>query len=126
METMSSNIRVSKISDINKIRKELWESIYSNFDNLNDLSSCIYKTFGKDVIDNIDFNFNELSINFNLLRPISNVELNATMTVAYSKFIDNLYYKNKIDDNKYRICSSRPDMLFIITLNTEQSATIKL
>lgn len=123
-------VRTSKIPDINRIRKELWESIYSSFSNLKILTNHITDTFseafGFDVIDNLNFDFNEMTISLNLLRPISNVKLNAVMSVAYSRFIKDMYINNKLAEDEYNICLSRPDMLFILTLNTEKTATIKL
>lgn len=123
-------VRSSKIPDINRIRKELWESIYSSFGNLKILTNHITNTFneafGFDVIDNLNFDFNEMSISINLLRPISTVKLNAVMSVAYSRFIKDMYINNKLSEDECNICLSRPDMLFILILNTEKTATIKL
>lgn len=123
---MSSLIQNSSIQSLNRIRKDLWESIYSNFNNLNTLATAIKTNFPNDNIKNIDFNFEDMTINIEIENPLSNIEINAMMTMAYKDFIQNMFANGKIDKHDYDICIQRADMLFLLTFKSENSIVIHL
>lgn len=116
----------SSIQGINRIRKELWESIYSNFNNLNTLATAIRTKFSADIIKNIDFKFEDMTIVIDIEKPLSNIEINAMMTMAYKDFIQNMFTNNKISKPDYDICMQHPDMLFLLTFKSENSIVIHL
>lgn len=125
---MGTLIKDSGIQSINKIRKDLWESIYSNFNNLNSLATHIRERFGTGTITNLDFNFQEMTISIETDRPLSNIEINATMTMAYKDFIEDMYMHNKsvINKENYDLCMKHSDMLFLLTFKSKNTAVIHL
>lgn len=125
---MGTLIKESGIQNINKIRKDLWESIYSNFNNLNSLATHIRERFGVGTITNLDFNFQEMTISIETVRPLSNIEINATMTMAYKDFIEDMYAHNKsiINKDNYDLCMKHSDMLFLLTFKSKNTAVIHL
>lgn len=125
---MGTLIKDSGIQSINKIRKDLWESIYSNFNNLNSLATHIRERFGTGTITNLDFNFQEMTISIETDRPLSNIEINATMTMAYKDFIEDMYMNNKsvINKENYNLCMKHSDMLFLLTFKSKNTAVIHL
>lgn len=129
----SSNLRLSYINDITDIRKKLWETVYSEFDYNNILARCIYDAFGKLEPNSVnrlnfkflDFKFNE-KICIDLLKPISNIEMNSILSIAFEDFVSEMYKLGKLTKAEYEICNTRTNMLFSLILNTETKAEITL
>ena len=87
----SSNLRMSYVNNITDIRKKLWETAYSEFEYNNILARCIYGAFGKvepGSVNQLDFKFNELKFSIDLLKPISNIEMNSILTIAFEDFVN--------------------------------------
>lgn len=126
MET--TNIRNSSLSDINNIRKQLWESVYSKFENINKLIGYVKENFPYHSIENLSFNFETMSIELEFDKSciFTNIEINVYMTRAFISFINDLKKNNTLTDREYNMCIKKPDMLFLITLNTTNCAYIKL
>ena len=125
----SNNLRVSYVNDITDIRKKLWETAYSEFEYNNILARCIYSAFGNvepDSVNRLDFNFNELKFSIDLLKPISNIEMNSILTMAFENFVSEMYKLDKLTKDEYEICSTRTNMLFSLILNTETRAEVTL
>lgn len=125
----SSNLRVSYVNDITDIRKKLWETAYSNFECNNILARCIYSAFGNiepDSVNKLDFKFNELKFSIDLLKPISNIEMNSILTIAFEEFVSEMYKLGKLTKTEYEICNTRANMLFSLILNTETRAEVTL
>ena len=125
----SSNLRVSYVNDITDIRKKLWETAYSNFECNNILARCIYGAFGNiepGAISLLDFKFNELKFSIDLLKPISNIEMNSILTIAFEEFVSEMYKLDKLTKTEYEICNTRANMLFSLILNTETRAEVTL
>jgi hypothetical protein len=125
----SSNLRVSYVNDITDIRKKLWETTYSEFECNNILARCIYGAFGNiepDSVNRLDFKFNELKFSIDLLKPISNIEMNSILTIAFEDFVSEMYKLGKLTKAEYDICSTRANMLFSLILNTETRAEVTL
>ena len=125
----SSNLRVSYVNDITDIRKKLWETTYSKFEYNNILTRCIYSAFGNiepDSVNRLDFKFNELKFSIDLLKPISNIEMNSILTIAFEDFVSEMYKLGKLTKAEYDICSTRANMLFSLILNTETRAEVTL
>jgi hypothetical protein len=125
----SNNLRVSYVNDITDIRKKLWETAYSEFEYNNILARCIYSAFGNvepDSVNRLDFNFNELKFSLDLLKPISNIEMNSILTMAFENFVSEMYKLGKLTKDEYEICSTRINMLFSLILNTETRAEVTL
>ena len=125
----SSNLRVSYVNDITDIRKKLWETAYSKFECNNILARCIYGAFGNiepDSVNRLDFKFNELKFSIDLLKPISNIEMNSILTIAFEDFVSEMYKLGKLTKAEYDICSTRTNMLFSLILNTETRAEVTL
>ena len=125
----SSNLRLSYVNDITDIRKKLWETAYSEFEYNNILARCIYGAFGNvepDSINQVDFKFNELKFSIDLLKPISNIEMNSILSIAFEEFVSEMYKLGKLTKAEYEICSTRANMLFSLILNTETRAEVTL
>ena len=123
----SSTIRLSLVNDITNIRKNLWETAYSNIDAMNTLTNCIYGAFGNSgIVQRIDFKFNDLKFSMDLLRPASNIEMNSILTVAFKNFVEDMYLSGHLSDKDYETCKTRANMLFSLTLNTETRAEVTL
>ena len=125
----SSTIRLSFVNDINAIRKKLWETAYSNIETMNSLAKCLYAAFGSlnpSPALRIDFKFQELKFSVDLARPVSNIEMNSILTVAFEDFVDEMHNTDYLDDKSYEICKSRTNMLFSLILNTETRAEVTL
>lgn len=125
----SSTLRLSYVDNITDIRKKLWETAYSNFECNNILAKCLYNAFnGVDPypINQIGFNFGDLKISIDLCRPVSNIEMNTILTVAFENFVDEIYNIGNLNSNEYEVCKSRANMLFSLILNTETKAEITL
>ena len=125
----NANLRSSNINDINNIRKKLWETAYSEFEYNNILAKCIYGAFGSvepDSVKRVDFKFNELKFSIDLLKPISNIEMNSILSMAFKDFISEMYKFGKLTKIEYDICSTRTNMLFSLILNTETRAEVTL
>lgn len=126
----SSTIRLSYVNDINEIRKNLWETAYSNIETMNSLAKCLYAAFGSlnpSPVLRINFKFQELKFSVDLARPVSNIEMNTILTVAFEDFVNEMHNTGYLDDKSYEICkSSRSNMLFSLILNTETHAEVTL
>jgi hypothetical protein len=125
----NNNLRMSYVNDITDIRKKLWETAYSEFEYNNILTRCIYSAFGNvepDSVNRLDFNFNELKFSIDLLKPISNIEMNSILTIAFGDFVSEMYKLGKLTKDEYEICSTRTNMLFSLILNTETRAEVTL
>lgn len=125
----SSNLRVSYVNDITDIRKKLWKTAYSEFEYNNILARCVYGAFGNvepDSVNRLDFKFNELKFSIDLLKPISNIEMNSILTIAFEDFVSEMYKLGKLTKTEYEICNTRANMLFSLILNTETRAEVTL
>ena len=129
----SSNLRLSYINDITDIRKKLWETAYSEFEYNNILARCVYDAFGKvepDSVNRLSFKFDDskigLKIGIDLLKPISNIEMNSILSIAFENFISEMYKLGKLTKTEYEICNTRTNMLFSLILNTETRAEVTL
>jgi hypothetical protein len=125
----SSNLRVSYVNDITDIRKKLWETAYSEFEYNNILARCIYSAFGNvepDSVNRLNFKFDELKIGIDLLKPISNIEMNSILSIAFEEFVSEMYKLGKLTKTEYEICNTRANMLFSLILNTETRAEVTL
>lgn len=125
----SSNLRLSYVNDITDIRKKLWETAYSEFEYNNILARCIYSAFGNvepGSVNRLDFKFDELKIGIDLLKPISNIEMNSILSIAFENFVSEMYKLCKLTKTEYEICNTRTNMLFSLILNTETRAEVTL
>jgi hypothetical protein len=125
----SNDLRMSYVNDITNIRKKLWKTAYSEFEYNNILARCIYGAFGSvepDSVNRLDFKFNELKFSIDLLKPISNIEMNSILTIAFEEFVSEMYKLGKLTKDEYEICSTRANMLFSLILNTETRAEVTL
>lgn len=129
----SSNLRLSYINDITDIRKKLWETAYSEFEYNNILARCVYDAFGKVEpcsVNRLSFKFDDskigLKIGIDLLKPISNIEMNSILSIAFENFVSEMYKLGKLTKAEYEICSTRTNMLFSLILNTETRAEVTL
>ena len=131
---METTIRQSYVNDINKIKKKLWESTYSDFASVDKLKYCITAeinrygniTFNKDILQEITFDMNNMLIELVLTDIISNIALNTIFSEAFCNYIVWIYNKGELDVNEYNICKSRITMMFNLMLNTESRIVIKL
>lgn len=125
----SSTLRISYVNDITDIRKKLWETAYSEFGCMNTLSKCLYNAFsGVDPypVNQLNFKFDNLTFSIDLLRPVSNIEMNTILSIAFENFVEEMHNLGKLSDNEYNICKLRANMLFSLTLNTETRAEVTL
>lgn len=131
---METTIRTSGINDINTIRKKLWETTYSNFVSV-DMLKCFINnglnqygnnTLGKNILQEISFDMNNMQIELVLSDIVSNVVLNSILSESFCNYIDWMYERELLNENEYNICKSRTNMLFNLMLNTDTKAVIKL
>lgn len=131
---METTIRTSGINDINTIRKKLWETTYSNFVSV-DMLKCFINnglnqygnnTLGKNILQEISFDMNNMQIELVLSDIVSNVALNSILSESFCNYIDWMYERELLNENEYNICKSRTSMLFNLMLNTDTKAVIKL
>lgn len=131
---METTIRTSGINDINTIRKKLWETTYSNFVSV-DMLKCFINnglnqygnnTLGKNILQEISFDMDNMQIELVLSDIVSNVALNSILSESFCNYIDWMYERKSLNENEYNICKSRTSMLFNIMLNTDTKAVIKL
>lgn len=131
---METTIRTSGINDINTIRKKLWETTYSNFVSV-DMLKCFINnglnqygnnTLGKNILQEISFDMNNMQIELILSDIVSNVVLNSILSDSFCNYIDWMYERALLNVNEYNICKNRTNMLFNLMLNTDTKAVIKL
>jgi 23S rRNA U2552 (ribose-2'-O)-methylase RlmE/FtsJ len=131
---METTIRTSGINDINTIRKKLWETTYSSFVSV-DMLKCFINNglnqygnnaLGKNILQEISFDMNNMQIELVLSDIVSNVVLNSILSESFCNYIDWMYERELLNVNEYNICKSRTNMLFNLMLNTDTKAVIKL
>ena len=131
---METTIRTSGINNINTIRKKLWETTYSSFVSV-DMLKCFINnglnqygnnTLGKNILQEISFDMNNMQIELVLSDIVSNVVLNSILSESFCNYIDWMYERELLNVNEYNICKSRTNMLFNLMLNTDTKAVIKL
>ena len=100
---MTNFIRTSGVDQINSIRKLLWESIYTNFSNMQSLSNSINENFHPDSLDTVDFDFNDMSIYLKSRNGRFDYnEANLSMVNAYKGFVKD-FGKRQQEDKGERI-----------------------
>lgn len=124
---MTNFIRTSGVDQINSIRKLLWESIYTNFSNMQSLSNSINESFHPDSLDTVDFDFNDMSIYLKSKdRGFNYNEANLNMINAYKGFVKDMYNKGKFNKDIYNLCINNIDNLFFITFNNDNNMKVHL
>lgn len=124
---MTNFIRTSGVDQINSIRKLLWESIYTNFSNMQSLSNSINENFHPDSLDTVDFDFNDMSIYLKSKdRGFNYNEANLSMVNAYKGFVKDMYNKGKFNKDVYNFCINNIDNLFFITFNNDNNMKVHL
>ena len=124
---MTNFIRTSGVDQINSIRKLLWESIYTNFSNMQSLSNSINESFHPDSLDTVDFDFNDMSIYLKSKdRGFNYNEANLNMINAYKGFVKDMHNKGKFDKDVYNLCINNIDNLFFITFNNDNNIKVHL
>ena len=124
---MNNFVRTSGVDGVNTIRKILWESVYTNFDNMNDLVQNIYKNFIPDTII-VDFDFNN-KMSFTISskgRPFDEDEVKIRISSAYKGFINDMHNKGSINIDDYNKCIDNIDNIFFITFNSKNNINIHL
>lgn len=123
---MNTFIRTSGTVQLNDVRKLLWESIYTNFSNMNSLINHIRDTFLPYIID-IDFNFNNMTITLKSKgRPFERDEAKQSLSNAYKEFVKDMYIKGIINNYDYSLCTPMVENLFFITFNDNSTMNIHL
>ena len=124
---MTNFIRTSGVDQINSIRKLLWESIYTNFSNMQSLSNSINENFHPDSLDTVDFDFNDMSIYLKSRnKGFDYNEANLSMVNAYKGFVKDMYNKGKCNKDVYNLCINNIDNLFFITFNNDNNMKVHL
>ena len=124
---MTNFIRTSGVDQINSIRKLLWESIYTNFSNMQSLSNSINENFYPDSLDTVDFDFNDMSIYLKSRNGRFDYnEANLSMVNAYKGFVKDMYNKGKFNKDVYNFCINNIDNLFFITFNNDNNMKVHL
>ena len=124
---MTNFIRTSGVDQINSIRKLLWESIYTNFSDMQSLSNSINENFHPDSLDTVDFDFNDMSIYLKSKdRGFNYNEANLSMVNAYKGFVKDMYNKGKFNKDVYNFCINNIDNLFFITFNNDNNMKVHL
>lgn len=121
-----TNTHESCLKEMNAVRKELWEKIYTNLVNMNILTGLIYKTFPTETIDKIEYDFNNNSIKMVTNKILPTIHINSYMLNAVSQFVNILYNNKTITQNQHEVCRKRLAMLYNVTLNNNCNIEIKL
>lgn len=123
---MNTFIRTSDTSRLNDIRRQLWESIYSDFSNMNTLMDYIKEYFPPNCIE-VSFNFNDMTITIESnSRPLDKEEIEQGFTLSYTKFAGDMYAKGIIDTYEYLYIPRISKNLFFITFNNNGIAKVHL
>ena len=123
---MNTFIRTSGTVRLNDVRKILWESIYTNFSNMNSLVNHIRNAFLPYSIDT-DFDFNKMTITLKSKgRPFEKDEAKQSLTNAYREFVKDMYAKGVINNYNYNLCTPMIENLFFITFNDNSTINIHL
>lgn len=123
---MNNFVRTSGVDGINTIRETLWKSIYSNFDNMNDLIQKVRGNFIPNTIM-VDFDFNKMSFTISSKgRPFDEDVVKIRMSNAYKAFINDMHNKGSINIDDYNKCIGNIDNMFFITFNNKNNINIHL
>lgn len=110
---MNTFIRTSGTVQLNDVRKLLWESIYTNFSNMNSLVNHIRSTFIPHSIDT-NFDFTNMTITLKSTgRPFDKEEAKQNLTNAYREFVKDMYTKGVINNYDYNLCTPMIENLFL-------------
>ena len=123
---MNTFIRTSGTVQLNNVRKLLWESIYTNFSNMNSLVNHIRSTFIPHSIDT-NFDFTNMTITLKSTgRPFDKEEAKQNLTNAYREFVKDMYTKGVINNYDYNLCTPMIENLFFITFTDNSTMNIHL
>nr|DAW47772.1 MAG TPA: hypothetical protein [Caudoviricetes sp.] len=123
---MNTFIRTSGTVQLNDVRKLLWESIYTNFSNMNSLVNHIRSTFIPHSIDT-NFDFTNMTITLKSTgRPFDKEEAKQNLTNAYREFVKDMYTKGVINNYDYNLCTPMIENLFFITFTDNSTMNIHL
>ena len=123
---MNTFIRTSGTVQLNDVRKLLWESIYTNFSNMNSLVNHIRSTFIPHSIDT-NFDFAKMTITLKSTgRPFDKEEAKQNLTNAYREFVKDMYTKGVINNYDYNLCTPMIENLFFITFTDNSTMNIHL
>lgn len=123
---MNTFIRTSGTVQLNDVRKLLWESIYTNFSNMNSLVNHIRSTFIPHSIDT-NFDFANMTITLKSTgRPFDKEEAKQNLTNAYREFVKDMYTKGVINNYDYNLCTPMIENLFFITFTDNSTMNIHL
>lgn len=123
---MNTFIRTSGTVQLNDVRKLLWESIYTNFSNMNSLVNHIRSTFIPHSIDT-NFDFAKMTITLKSKgRPFDKDEAKQNLTNAYREFVKDMYIKGVISNYDYNLCTPMIENLFFITFTDNSTMNIHL
>lgn len=123
---MNTFIRTSGTVKLNDVRKILWESIYTNFSNMNSLVNHIRSTFIPHSIDT-NFDFTNMTITLKSTgRPFDKEEAKQNLTNAYREFVKDMYTKGVINNYDYNLCTPMIENLFFITFTDNSTMNIHL
>lgn len=123
---MNTFIRTSGTVQLNDVRKLLWESIYTNFSNMNSLVNHIRSTFIPHSIDT-NFDFTNMTITLKSTgRPFDKEEAKQNLTNAYREFVKDMYTKGIINNYDYNLCTPMIENLFFITFTDNSTMNIHL
>ena len=123
---MNTFIRTSGTVQLNDVRKLLWESIYTNFSNMNSLVNHIRSTFIPHSIDT-NFDFTNMTITLKSTgRPFDKEEAKQNLTNAYREFVKDMYIKGVINNYDYNLCTPMIENLFFITFTDNSTMNIHL
>lgn len=122
---MDKFVRTTNVNIINRLRKILWESIYSDVSNFEYLSHHLHNEFTDDMLD-IKFNFCDSSIILYSGYPLSTEGVSTNMNTAYRHFLDDVYKSGKLNTLDYEECCNNINMMFLITFIDDYHVRIGL
>lgn len=126
-QELSANLHVSKVNDLNDVRRKLWDTAYSNIVIMNEVSKIITNCIGSENIDTLSYDMANYTITIITTRIMSNVEVTARFNVIFDNIVDILYKKHYALTNKeYEVCKSRVSLLYNLILNSNNTLIIKL
>lgn len=129
---MNTFIRSSNTIQLNKVRKYLWENIYSNYNCLNDLINIINQNMYMIISNDIEakeffINFNKMQLKILFSNEINDNDLNKLndcITKSFKDFFNN--QRKNISEDIYNACIHNIDKIFFITFIESDSITINL
>lgn len=123
---MNKFIRTTGVVTINQLRKILWESVYSNVQNLESLINNLNDQFIPGTVE-ISFNFCDSTLKLkSISRAFDINEVIGKMELAYKGFISDMLNANRLPISAANECYNNINRLYLVTFINDYHVKIGL